>query len=65
MTGNFRGLVEIKLCDISGRVVFEAEHLKQEAALQSFIPSEELSPGVYMLNLHTNAGTSVNKIIVE
>lgn len=65
MTGNYRGLVRSQISDISGRVVFEAELLKQEAALQSVIPAEDLSPGVYMLNLHTDAGTSVNKLIVE
>ena len=65
MTGNYRGPVQAELSDLSGRVVYSAPYVKTDVALQSVIPVNELSPGIYMLNLHTSAGTSVSKVVIK
>lgn len=65
MTGSYRGVGTVSLTDVSGRVIYTAAFEKRDASLQQTIPAADLSAGVYMLTVNTEAGKSITKLIRE
>lgn len=55
------GIAEIKLYSVSGSLVYSAE-MRNEL---HDVNTSKLSPGLYLLNIRTEAGQLNKKIVVE
>ena len=65
LTGSLRGKVEIRINDVSGRIVKSNSYLKQQEGLVDNINIDELAKGVYIVSFMTEKGTSTQRFVKD
>ena len=65
LAGKFRGDICVSIVDVSGKEVFKKSIFKNADGLVVTINSNELATGVYFLQLLSDAGRKVEKLVVN